>query len=264
MCAKMFIQKLEVKMTLDEEFILRKNSKKTKQTYSYIINKFVKSNKSPRDFLLEFENNANSTMRTAYFALRFYYDNVLKINFDEKLPLARTTTKLPIILNKEEIDSMINSTDNIKHKLVMMFLYYAGMRLSEVKNINWSDIDFNRDTIHIKNAKGSKDRIVFLHKNIKNILNMFDIKEGLILFSNRDKKYSDKSIELIVKKNARKAKVIKHITPHTLRHSFATHLLEKGVDIRYIQKLLGHSNLKTTQIYTHVANKDIKKFANLL
>ncbi len=114
-------------------------------------------------------------------------------------------------------------------------------------------------------AKGDRQRIIFLHKRLTNTLKIFGIKEsGLIFISQRNAKYNKRTIQQIIKSVSRKAGIKKNITPHTLRHSFATHLLESGADIRYIQQLLGHKDLKTTQIYTHVANKDIKKLAKLL
>jgi site-specific recombinase XerD len=146
-----------------------------------------------------------------------------------------------------------------------MFLYYAGLRLDEARNIKWQDIDFDREIIHLKTAKGDKERVVFLHKKLIDVLKMYGInKEGLIFVSQRNGKYNKRTIQQIVKCAPKKVGIKKNVTPHTLRHSFATHFLESGADIRYIQQLLGHKDLKTTQIYTHVANKDIKKLADLL
>jgi site-specific recombinase XerD len=147
-----------------------------------------------------------------------------------------------------------------------MFLYYAGLRLDEIRNIKWTDLDFERELIHLKIAKGGRERVVFLHKRLQDTLKVYGLgDEGLIFIpeSGRDR-YNPRTIQQIVKKAAKKAKVKKHVTPHTLRHSFATHLLESGADIKYIQLLLGHRDIKTTQIYTHVANKDLTKLAQLL
>ena len=204
-------------------------------------------------------------MRGAYFALKFFYENVLNEKFDENLPLAKKSLKLPLVLSREEINKVIEATTNIKHKLVLMFLYYAGLRLSEVRNLRWQDIDFDRGIIHVKTAKGEKERVVFLHFKLKSILEIYGIdKQGLVFKSQRGEKYNERTIQQIVRNAARKAGINKNVGPHSLRHSFATHLLEAGADIRYIQQLLGHKSLRTTQIYTHVANRDIKKLANLL
>jgi integrase len=102
--------------------------------------------------------------------LKFFYENVLNEKFNEKLPLAKKNLKLPVVLSREEISKMIEVTNNIKHRLVLMFLYYAGLRLVEVRNLKWQDIDFDRDIIHIKTAKGEKERAVFLHLKLKEML----------------------------------------------------------------------------------------------
>ena len=137
--------------------------------------------------------------------------------------------------------------------------------MNELVNLKWEDIDFQRGTIHLKTAKGDKERVVFFHEKLKSFIGYFNLKkDGFVFLSNFGKKYDDRTVQLIVRNAAKKAVISKKVTPHTLRHSFATHLLEGGADIRHIQKLLGHSNLQTTQIYTHVANKDIKKLADLL
>ena len=160
---------------------------------------------------------------------------------------------------------MLDATLNLRHRLVLMFLYYTGMRLNEIVNLKWEDLDFQRGTIHLKTAKGEKERVIFFHEKLKNFIGYFNLrKDGFIFLSNLSKKYDKRTIQLIVRNAAKKAGINKRATPHTLRHSFATHLLEAGADIRHIQKLLGHANLQTTQIYAHVANKDIKKLAGLL
>ncbi len=250
---------------LIEEIKLRRYSFQTGKSYISVVKDFLASGKTPREFLLSYTTKSKSTMRSAYFALKFFHENVLNTKFEEKLPLARKSLKLPLVLSKEEVNKMIDSTNNLKHKLVIMFLYYAGLRLDEARNINRQDIDFDREVIHLKTAKGDKERVVFLHKKLVDALRMYGTKEeGPIFVSQREGKYNKRTIQQIIKFSSKKAGIKKKATPHTLRHSFATHLLESGADIRYIQQLLGHKDLKTTQIYTHVANKDIKKLANLL
>ena len=250
---------------LIEEVKLRRYSHQTGKSYISIVKNFLTSRKTPREFLLFYTTKSKSTMRSAYFALKFFHENVLNTKFEEKLPLARKSLKLPLVLSKEEISKMIISTNNLKHKLVIMFLYYAGLRLDEARNLNWQDIDFDREIIHLKTAKGDKERVIFLHKKLIDVLRMYGVKEkGPIFVSQKEEKYNKRTIQQIIKSASKKVGIKKNVTPHTLRHSFATHLLESGADIRYIQQLLGHKDLKTTQIYTHVANKDIKKLANLL
>ncbi|MDP3639884.1 MAG: tyrosine-type recombinase/integrase [Nanoarchaeota archaeon] len=250
---------------LSEELKLRKYSPRTAKAYSSLITHFLNSGKSPREFLLRYTDKSHSSIRTAYFALKFFSTRVLKQNFDEGLPLAKRPGKLPAVLNKEEIHALFQTTLNLKHRLVLMFLYYTGMRLDELRNVKWEDIDVQRGLIHLKVTKGSKERMVFLHERLKTCIQDFKLqKEGLVFRSNLEQQYNPRTIQMIVRIAAQKAGITKRVTPHTLRHSFATHLLEAGADIRSIQTLLGHKSLQTTQIYTHIANKDIKKLADLL
>ncbi len=259
------MQKEELLRRLEQEIDLRKYSKETKKVYTSELRRFLDSKQVPRGYLLNFSNKSRSKIRHVYFALKFYYENVLNKDFKETFPLARNELRLPVVLNKKEVLAMLDLTKNIKHKLVLMFLYYSGMRLSEVINLKWDDLDFERDLIHIKSSKGHKDRVVFLHENLKRSLREFGRGESKYIFiSERGNLYDKRSVQAVVNNASKKAKITKKVTPHTLRHSFATHLLEAGADIRYIQKLLGHKNLQTTQIYTHVANKDIQKLRDLL
>ena len=250
---------------LSEEMRLRNYSKQIEKAYLSIVSAFIKSGLQPREFLLKQSDKSRSSMRSFYFALKFFYENVLKQKFDEEMPLAKNKGKLPTVLSKEEVMRMIDLTLNLRHRFVIMFIYYSGIRLNELINVKWEDVDFERDIIHLKIAKGEKERIIFLHKKLKDFIEYFNLKnDGYAFMSSLGKKYDERTIQMIVKHAARKAVIKKRVTPHTLRHSFATHLLEGGADIRHIQKLLGHSSLQTTQIYTHVANKDIKKLAELL
>lgn len=252
---------------LIEELKLRKYSPETGKVYLAVVSDFLRSGKEPRAYLLEHTEKSRSTMRGTYFALKFFYETVLNKMFDERIPLAKKTIKLPDVLSKEDVLKMFDAVKNEKHKLTLSLLYYAGLRLSEVINLRWKDVDFSRGIIHIKIAKGEHERVVFLHENVAGLLKRFNEENDInkqILISERGNKYSKRTVQMIVKNATQKAGIKRPIHPHTLRHSFATHLLEGGADIRYIQQLLGHKNLQTTQIYTHVANRDIKKLANLL
>jgi len=262
----MFMEDVQIYLDkLSEELKLRKYSKLTEKSYLSIIKNFVQSELMPREFLLKHSGKSRSYIRSAYFALKFFYESVLNQKFDEKLPLAKNKGKLPVVLNKNEVNKMLESTLNLKHRMVLMFLYYTGIRLNEIVNLKWEDIDFQRNVIHLKIAKGEKERVIFFHDKLKNFIEYFNFKkEGIVFVSNHGGKYGKRTIQAIVGSAAKRAGISKSITPHVLRHSFATHLLEAGADIRHIQKLLGHASLQTTQIYTHVANKDIKKLAKLL
>ncbi len=260
-----FMDKKALLTRLSDEIKLRRYSSATGKAYDYIVSRYIDSGQNPKDFMLSYTGSSKATMRTAYFALRFFHVHVLNEDFKENLPLARQSKRLPVILSREEVQSMLNSAENPKHNIVLMFLYYAGLRLNEARKINWEDIDFDRDCIHVKGGKGDKDRIIFLHEKLKNNLNNSGIKTGgRVLVSERGGLYNKRTIQAIVKNASEKAGIEKNVTPHTLRHSFATHLLEGGADIRFIQKLLGHKNLQTTQVYTHVANKNLMNLANLI
>ena len=250
---------------LNEELLLRRYSKQTIRAYTFIIKHFLRSDVEPRAFLLKYSEKSKSSMRLIYFSLKFFYEKVLNQKFDERIPVAKSGSKLPTVLNREEVNKIFDVTINLKHKFLLMATYYTGARLNEIINLRWEDLDFERELIYLKITKGDKERVVFLHDNLKKIIKYFNLeKEGLIFSSNQGKKYNKRTVQKIVKDAARKAGVKKKITTHALRHSFATHLLESGADIRHIQQLLGHKDLKTTQIYTHVANKEIKNLANLL
>jgi site-specific recombinase XerD len=234
---KAFSQNYELVGKLIKELKLRKYSYRTGKKYRDVVIKFLKSGKTPKEFLLLYSGKSRSTIRGVYFALKFFYEKVLHKRFDEELPIVKSKPKLPIVLNKNEVLRMFEVVKNIKHKVVLALLYYAGLRVSEVRRIKWQDIDFEREFIHVKQSKGEKERIVFLHKKLKSILEEYGVRSnGYILISERGKLYSERAVQQIVKNIAKKADINKKVTPHILRHSFATHLLEAGADIRYKYK----------------------------
>lgn len=151
---------------LTEELKLRGYSKETIRAYKNIVNDFLNSKNNERDYLLSKADMSRSALRTAYFALQFYFKNVLKKDFKENIPLAKNREKLPVVLSRNEVKNMIDSTSNLNHKYVLMFLYYAGLRLDELINLNERDIDYERGLIHLKKTKGSKDRVIFLHDRL--------------------------------------------------------------------------------------------------
>jgi len=174
---------------------------------------------------------------------------------------------LPIVLNKKEVTKLIKLTDNLKHKTLFMMAYSTGMRNSELLNVKTTDIDEERGIINIRGAKGKKDRISLLSQKFFVILReyyqLYAPKE-YIFEGQRGGKYSSASIQKIMQQAVIRAGITKPATIHSFRHSFATHLLEQGTDLRYIQKLLGHENITTTEIYTHITNKGLDKIDNPL
>jgi site-specific recombinase XerD len=246
------------------EIKIRNYSYNTGKLYLEIVRRYLRSKKSLKDFILEFSSKSSSTKRNVYFALRFFYNYVLKEDIKE-ISIPKNSHKLPVILNKPEVNSLFTAINNIKHRLMLMFLYYGGLRISEVIKLKWEDLDFARATIHIKDGKGKQDRIIFLHDKLIDMLKIYGRQDrGEIFLTYKNKTYSKRAIQLIVKQALKKAEISKNITPHSLRHSFATHLLEAGVDIKYIQSLLGHKDLKTTQIYTHVSNFKIRNLSKFI
>ncbi len=210
---------------------------------------------------------SDSTIRIARFSIEFYRNEIaLKpVTLDFAYGL-RKKQHLPTIFSKWEIAKILNSTNNLKHKLVLTLLYSAGLRLSEVIHLKVKDIDLQRKTIFVREGKGGKDRLSVLSEKIISDLSIFlqDRKPTDILFpsnhksdSGKEKPLSPRTVEKIFETTLKKSGVRKHGTPHDLRHSFATHLLETGTDIHFIQKLLGHQNLSTTTIYTKLANPKI-------
>jgi site-specific recombinase XerD len=192
-------------------------------------------------------------------AIKFYYERVLggkrKVYMIDR---PREESYLPEVLNTEEITAIINATENLKHKAILMTIYSAGLRISEAVNLKIKDIDSGRMQIKVTQSKGKKDRYTLLGIKTLEILRKYvaEYKPKDWLFEGQDgEEYSRRTITEILRKSVEKAGIKKHVTVHTLRHSFATHLLETGTDIRYIQSLLGHENSKTTEIYTHITTK---------
>ncbi len=186
---------------------------------------------------------------------------VMEISSPE-LYMPKKSKKLPIVLSEQEIVNLIRVTKNIKHRTIITLLYSSGLRIGEILNLRLSDINIERKQIFIKNAKGRKDRYVILAGSfiplLNDYLNTYSPKYWFIE-GEPGSRYSASSIRNFLKRSCRDAAIDKSVTPHTLRHSFATHLLENGVDIRYIQELLGHSKPETTMIYTHVSKKQLMK-----
>jgi len=171
------------------------------------------------------------------------------------------------VLSEEEVVRILNATENLKHKAILMTIYSGGLRVSELTNLRIKDIDSNRMQIRVAQAKGKKDRYTLLGNTTLEILRKYvaEYKPKEWLFESYDgQQYRSRTIQEILRKSVNKVGLKKKISVHTLRHSFATHLLEAGTDIRYIQSLLGHSSGKTTEIYTHITTKGFEQIKNPL
>lgn len=207
-------------------------------------------------------NYAVSTHRQMVSALKHfaYFYPACAIN-TEAIFMPRKDRKLPEILSIQEVLSLIEVTKNIKHKTIIAMLYGSGLRIGELLHLQLKDFDFDRDQLHIRNAKGRKDRYATIAKSLHPLLKSYytSYKPTVYFIENPNGGlYSAGSVRSFLKKSCRAAGINKKVTPHTLRHSYATHLLEQGTDIRYIQELLGHSKPETTMIYTHVTQKSLR------
>lgn len=228
----------------------------TQQINDYILN------------LIRTRNISSSQQNQRISAIKFYYEQVLgrKKEF-YRLSRPKKVRKLPGVLMVEEVELILNQCKNLKHKCILMTLYSGGLRRSELINLKISDIDSQRMLIKITNSKGGKDRYTLLSEKLLKLLRDYYklYKPKYWLFEGQGGgQYSATSIENIFRKALKQAEIKKHATPHTLRHSFATHLLEQGINLRYIQEILGHSSTKTTEIYTHVCSRQLTKIQNPL
>lgn len=198
-------------------------------------------------------------------ALIFYYNGMLLNKFEIKTPKIKKST--PIVMSKLEIDKLFSVIDNPKHKLLMQLYYSAGLRLSEALTLKIKDVDFVENMIWIRDGKGGKDRITILSKKVAEELSkyaQFKGKDEFIFTNKKGHPLSPRSVQKIIEEARLDANLNKDVHIHTLRHSFATHLLEAGVDIRKIQVLLGHADLSTTSIYAHVSTKELQNIQSPL
>ena len=242
-----------------EEFCRYFDGRNTKEISTAEINNYILE-------LIESKKISVSQQNQRINAIKFYYEKVLgREKQYYKLYRPKKEHKLPKVLSKKEVKKIFEVTENLKHKCILMLLYSAGLRRSEVLNLTLENIDSQRMVIRINGAKGKKDRISLLSNDLLLLLRQYykQYRPHKYLFEGQNGgQYSASSVANILKNATKKAGINKAVTPHMLRHSFATHLLEQGTDLRYIQELLGHNSSKTTEIYTHVSKNAIDKIKN--
>ncbi len=261
--------KTKVPESYINKLILKRYAGNTVNTYCSMFGQFMMFYKDKHvNELGEFEirtfmkhiilsGKSDSFINQMINSIKFYYEVVLQMPnrfYDLERPIKKE--KLPKVISKQLVLEMIERTNNIKHKCFIAMIYSAGLRRSELLNLKVEDIDSKRMTVIIKDGKGGKDRMSTLSSYLLNLLREYykEYKPKEYLFEGqKGGKYSAESVLKVVKTAAKRAKFRQTVTPHMLRHSFATHLLEDGIDLRKIQHLLGHNSLKTTEIYTHVA-----------
>jgi site-specific recombinase XerD len=215
-----------------------------------------------KDYLGKF--SVTNTQRSQHGAIKKFYS--ICMNQKEKfkyIPYARKEKKLPIVLSQEEIQKMFSACQNLKHKVILALLYSCGLRVSELINLKWQHIDRSRMVINILQGKGKKDRQVMLSSAIipllENYYRQFKSKEYVLNGWKNELQYSDRSVGEVVKQLAEKAGIKKRVWTHLMRHCSFTHMVEAGTDINLVQRLAGHSSVKTTSIYLHTSHNLISK-----
>ncbi len=206
---------------------------------------------------LAIKHRSTFTMNQYHAAYKLYATKILRKSWSMPFSYAKRHKRLPVVLSHSEVTKIIDHTKNFKHKLLLSLAYGSGMRVSEVVNLKVGDLNINELNLVIKDAKGGKDRLSILPEILKNDLqNMIAGKHAndFVFESERGGKLTTRTAQLVFEKSLKSAGILKLATFHSLRHSFATHLLENGVDVRYIQKLLGHASISTTALYTKVTN----------
>lgn len=255
--------------TFERQLILRNYSPRTRKTYLYQVARFLRSLKvnpakasrqEVESWLLRLVDRDRSAaaVNLAHNAIGSFYRHVFRKKLMINVPRMKEPQQLPKLLSREEVKSMLDNTNNPKHRLLLAFLYSTGLRLSELRAVKHEHLFSERGHGVVKGGKGAKDRLFHLSSEL---VKLVPSGEGY-LFNGRMGMYSVKSIQMIVKDAAKRAGINRNVTPHMLRHSYATHLLEQGVDVRIIQELLGHASLNTTQIYTHVAASSLRGLPN--
>lgn len=209
-------------------------------------------------------NFSHSYQNQLVNAIKLYFKTIQNLSLElDKIHRPKREKVLPNVLSKEEIKAILNAPSNVKHKMMLSLIYSCGLRCGELLALKPVHIDSKRNIINLKNAKGKKDRIVPLSPKILEMLRAYYLifKPKNYLFEGQiiGNPYNDRSLQQVLKQALKKVGITKPVTLHWLRHSYATHLLESGTDLRYIQELLGHSSSKTTEIYTHVSTKSIQQ-----
>ena len=219
-------------------------------------------------YLVEERRVSGSAQNIAINAIKFYLEKVKRGGRAVYIvDRPRGEEKLPVVLSEREMLALLEHTGNLKHKCILYVLYSAGLRMSEVLALKPSDLDPDRGLINVRGAKHNKDRVTLLSKVTFEL-----IRRYMVAYHPREwlfegaggKPYSARSVNAIIKRSAKKAGITKNVSAHKLRHSFATHLLEQGTDLRYIQSLLGHGSSRTTERYTHVTTRGLDKIVSPL
>ncbi len=257
-----------------EELIVSGYSERTIEMYTHYVEELFSFVKKPAEFIqrediISFmahkktEGVSDATMALAFSALRFFFHSFLKINLMEDITRPKRGKKLPVVLSKTEISALFNSIENERDRLMVELLYSSGLRVSECVNMRIKDLSLEEKTAMVRSGKGKKDRMIILSNSwiekIQKYLKERNTESEFVFAKENGSKLSVDTVQRVLRIARKKAGIQKKVTPHSLRHSFATHLLEAGENIRKIQELLGHNDLSTTQIYTKVSRDELKK-----
>lgn len=266
---------------LEEKLVLKQYSYNTLKTYKSWFRQFLLyySDIEPkainsdqiRDYIIHRvreDGISESSQNQLINAIKFYYEKVLgqdRMLYD--IPRPKKPKKYPQILSEDEVERIINAVDNIKHKCILLIIYSAGLRLSEAINLRKSDIHEDLNCIYVQGAKGKKDRYTLLSSTLTEVLKEYYRRyqpEYWVFEGIHGGQYSSRSIQALFKRALERSRIKRKATVHTLRHSFATHLIMRGVDSMYVKELLGHSSIKTTEIYTHLSRLELRKLQSPL
>jgi len=272
---KLTTEQKEALRRLKEELIVGGYSERTNTMYFHYLKDFFYKTKTPlneinRDDLVKYlalkrekDNLSNTSLALVHAALKFFFESMQKNKVLDEIKIPKKEKKLPTVLSQREVKALIKAAKAGRDRTIIEFLYSTGIRVSECANMKIANLDLNEGMARVKGGKGNKDRLIILSKkwihNLKKYLKRKKIQSEFVFSKKNGKPITSDTIERMVKKCAEKAGIQRKVTPHVLRHSFATHLLESGENIRKIQELLGHSNLATTQIYTFVSTEELKK-----
>ena len=263
---------------IENELKLRNYSRKTIKSYLGCLADYFRFskviNKNPdiakiKEFLLAKQDAGQSSQTTNVHlhAIKYFYHEIMKSSSSIDIKFAKTPNKLPAVLSRHDIKRILDAVSNEKHHLMISLAYAGGLRVSEITSLKVKDVNLDDLTIHLKGVKGNKDRITIFPEKLRvKIEKIIGGKGGndFVFESERGGKLSERTAQKIFENALYKTGIKKEATFHSLRHSFATHLLENGVDVRYVQELLGHANIRTTQIYTKVTNPALKKIKSPL
>ncbi len=257
-----------------QELLVTGYSPKTIKMYLIYAQKFLEhTRKTPEtmtkqdviSFLAQAreQNVSNATLSLMHSAMKFFLQQHLKLGIVDDVKIPKKAKKLPSVLTLNELKTIFTNTKHGRNRLLLQFIYSTGVRVSEAVKMKLVDIDWDNGTAQVRGGKGNKDRMVVLSQKwsgeIKKYLNRKKVKSEYLFSKKNGKPISTDTVERIIRHAAKEGQIMKRVTPHVLRHSFATHLLDSGENIRKIQLLLGHANLSTTSIYTHVSKEEIKK-----